>query len=240
MNVAAQSQRLPIKFGEKHPPTLIENGTVETALLCNASAGLLNRSLRGCRHVFDLQVLSEYLCVVLADFQRDLFDEITTDIGDMLMKPCNRGLLFAPILPELLHSCEPALHPGELLQLFLECAARLEERAVGKRAETDASHVDADTVAGMLGRLHFVLGLDGNVPSVGLSGNRHILGLALNEAASLVFDPADARQINLPSSFVNLEAQREAEGVRCHELLVLLREGRQTFEELLERARQIL
>ena len=127
-----------------------------------------------------------------------------------------------------------------LLQLLLECAARLEERAVGKRAETDASHVNADTVAGMLGRLHFVLGLNGNVPSVGLSGNRHILGLALNEAASLVFDPADARQINLPSSFVNLEALREAEGVRCHELLVLLREGRQTVEELLEGARQIL
>ena len=104
MNVAAQSQRLPIKLGTKHPPTLIENGTAETALLCNASAGLLNRSLRGCRHVFDLQVLSEYLCVVLADFQRDLFDEITTDIGNMLMKPCNRGLLFAPIFPELLHS----------------------------------------------------------------------------------------------------------------------------------------
>ena len=92
----------------------------------------------------------------------------------------------------------------------------------------------------MLGRLHFVLGLDGNVPSVGLSGNRHILGLALNEAASLVFDPADARQINLPSSFANLEVLREAERVRCHELLVLLREGRQTFEELLEGARQIL
>ena len=132
MNVAAQSQRLPLKLREENPPTLIENGTVETALLCYASAGLLNRSLRGCRHVFDLQVLSEYLCVVLADFQRDLFDEITTDIGDMLMKPCNRGLLFAPILPELLHSCEPALHPGELLQLLLECAARLEECAVGK------------------------------------------------------------------------------------------------------------
>ena len=95
MYVAAQSQRLPIKLGEKYPPTLIENGTVETALLCNASAGLLNSSLRGCRHVFDLQVLSEYLCVALADFQRDLFDEITTDIGDMLKKPCNRGLLFA-------------------------------------------------------------------------------------------------------------------------------------------------
>ena len=194
MIVAAQSQRLPIKLGEEYPPALIEHGTVETALMCNASAGLFNGSLRGCRHVFDLQVLSEYLCVVLADFQRDLFDEITTDIGDMLMKPCNRGLLFAPIFPEL-------LHPGELLQLLLECAARLEERAVGKRAETDASHVDADTVAGMLGRLHFVLGLDGNVPSVGLSGNRHILGLALNDAASFVFDPADAQQIKPQAGF---------------------------------------
>ena len=61
MYVDAQSQRLPIKLGEKYPPTLIENGTVETALFCNASAGLLNRSLRGCRHVFYLQVLSEYL-----------------------------------------------------------------------------------------------------------------------------------------------------------------------------------
>ena len=139
--------------------------------------------------------------MVLADFQQDLFDEITTDIGDMLMKPCNRGLLFAPILPELLHSCEPALHPVELLLLLLECAARLEECAVGKRAETDASHVDADTVAGMLRRLRFVLGLDGNVPSVGLSGNRHILGLALNEATPLVFDPADARQIKLQAGF---------------------------------------
>ena len=102
MNVAAQSQRLPIKLGEKYPPALIENRTVETALLCNASAGLLNSSLRGCRHVFDLQVLSENLCVVLTDSQRDLFDETTTDIGDMLMKPCNRYLLFAPIIPELL------------------------------------------------------------------------------------------------------------------------------------------
>ena len=139
--------------------------------------------------------------MVLADFQRDVFDEITTDIGDMLMKPCNRGLLFAPILPELLHSCEPALHPGELLQLLLECAARLEERAVGKRGETDASHVDADTVAGMLGRFRFVLGLDGNMPSVGLSGNRHILGLALNEETPLVFDPVDARQIKLQAGF---------------------------------------
>lgn len=178
MNVSAQSQRLPFKLVEENPPALIENGTVETALLCNATAGFLNSSLRGCRHVLDLQVLSENFCVVLADFQRDLFDEITTDIGDMLMKPCNRGLLFAPILPELLHSCEPALHPSKLLKLLLECAARLEERAVGKRAETDASHVNADTVAGMLGRFHFVLGLDGNIPSVGLSGNRYVLGLA--------------------------------------------------------------
>ena len=55
-NVAAQSQRLPLKLGEENPPALIENGTVETALLCNASAGLLNSSLRGCRHVLDLQV----------------------------------------------------------------------------------------------------------------------------------------------------------------------------------------
>ena len=225
---------------KKNPPTLIENATVETALLCNATAGLLNCSLRGCRHVFDLQVFSENLCVVLADFQRDLFDEITTDIGDMLMKPCKRCFQFAPILSELLHSCEPALHPCELFQLLLECAARFEERSVGKRAETHASHVNADTVAGMLGRFHFVLGLYGNMPSVSLSGNRHVLGLALNEAASLVFDPADARQINLPSSFVNLEALGKAEGVRCYELLVLLREGRQTFEELLEGARQIL
>ena len=240
MYVSAKSQRLPIKLGEKHPPTLIENGTVETTLLCNTSAGLLNSSLRGCRHVLDLQVLSENFCVVLADFQRDLFDEITTDIGDMLMKPCNRGLLFAPILSELLHSCEPALHPSKLFQLLFECAARLEERAVGKRTETDAAHVNADTIAGMLGRLHFVLGLNRNVPAVGLSGNRHILGFALDEAASLVFDPADARQINLPPSFVNLEALREAEGVRGHELLVHLREGRQTFEELLEAAHQIL
>ena len=92
----------------------------------------------------------------------------------------------------------------------------------------------------MLWRFHFVLGLDGNVPSVGLSRNRHILGLALNEAASLVFDPTDDRQINLPSSFVNLEALGKTEGVRCHELLVLLRKGRKTFEELLEGAHQIL
>ena len=92
----------------------------------------------------------------------------------------------------------------------------------------------------MLRGLHFVLGLDGNMPSVGLSGNRHILGLALNEATSLVFDPTNARQINLTSSFVNLELLRKAEGVRCHKLLVLLREGRQTFEELLEGAHQVL
>ena len=105
MYVSAQSQRLPIKLGEKYPPTLIENGTVETSFLCNATTWLLNSSLRRGRHVFDLQVLSENLCVVLADFQRDLFDEITTDIGDMLMKPCNRCLLFTPILSELLHSC---------------------------------------------------------------------------------------------------------------------------------------
>ena len=57
--VSAQSQRFPIKFGEENPPTLIENGTVETALLCYATTWLLNSSLRGCRHVFDLQVLSE-------------------------------------------------------------------------------------------------------------------------------------------------------------------------------------
>ena len=185
MNVSAQSQRLPIKFGEEDSPALIENRTVETALLCNATAGLLNSSLRRCRHVLDLQVLSENFCVVLADFQRDLFDEITTDIGDMLMKPCNRGFLFAPILPELLHSCEPALHPSKLLKRLLECAVRLKERAVGKRTETDASHVDADTVADMHGRLHFVLGLNGNMPSIGLSGNRHILGFALDEALRL-------------------------------------------------------
>ena len=78
------------------------------------------------------------------------------------------------------------------------------------------------------------------LPSVGLLENRYVLGLALNEAASLVFDPADARQINLPTSFINLEALGEAEGVRGHELLVLLRESRQTFEELLEAVHQIL
>ena len=135
MDVSAQSQRLPIKLGEENPPALIENGTVETAFLCNTTTWLLNSSLRRCRHVFDLQVLSENLCVVLADFQRDLFDKITTDIGDMLMKLCNRGLLFTPILPELLHSCELALHPCELLKQLLECVARFVERAVGKCAD---------------------------------------------------------------------------------------------------------
>ena len=33
MNVSAQSQRLPFKLVEENPPALIENGTVETALL---------------------------------------------------------------------------------------------------------------------------------------------------------------------------------------------------------------
>ena len=213
-----------------------------TLLLCNASAGLLNSFPFADAVMFFY--LSSPLWNISAWFlqisRETFFDEITTDIGDMLMKPCNRGLLFAPILSELLHSCEPALHPSKLFQLLFECAARLKERAVGKRTETDAAHVNADTIAGMLGRLHFVLGLNRNVPAVGLSGNRHILGFALDEAASLVFDPADARQINLPPSFVNLEALREAEGVRGHELLVHLREGRQTFEELLEAAHQIL
>ena len=73
MNVSAQSQRLPIKLGEEDSPALIENRTVETALLCSATAGLLNSFLRRCRHVLNLQVLSENFCVVLADFQRDLF-----------------------------------------------------------------------------------------------------------------------------------------------------------------------
>ena len=53
----------------------------------------------------------------------------------------------------------------------------------------------------MLGRFRFVLGLDGNMPSVGLSGNRHILGLALNEETPLVFDPADAQQIKPQAGF---------------------------------------
>ena len=51
MDVSAQSQRLPIKLGEENPPALIENGTVETAFLCNTTTWLLNSSFRRCRHV---------------------------------------------------------------------------------------------------------------------------------------------------------------------------------------------
>lgn len=134
-------------------------------------ARTLNSPFRRCRHVFNLQVFSENSCLVLAGFRRDLFDEITTDIGDTVIKLCHRDFLFVPILPELLHSFEPAAGSVE----FLICDARLKECSVGVRAETNAPHVHADTVGGMLGRRHFVLGLNGDVPFVALSENRHVL-----------------------------------------------------------------
>ena len=45
MNVAAQSQRLPLKLGEENPPTLIKNGTVETALFHERDFGDKTKSL---------------------------------------------------------------------------------------------------------------------------------------------------------------------------------------------------
>ena len=178
MNVSAQSQRLPIKLGEEDSPALIENRTVETALLCNATAGLLNSSLRRCRHVLDLQVLSENFCVVLADFQRDLFDEITTDIGDMLMKPCNRGFLFAPILPEFRHSGEAFLFKTEFLQILLQGVARCFKSAVRQRAEPFDAHVQADSVSLVFRRNALKPRLNGHVPTVSPTAHCDVLGLS--------------------------------------------------------------
>ena len=240
INVSAKSQRFPIKLGKEDSPALIENGKVETAFLCNVFAGLLSSSLRRCRHVFDSQILSENFCVVLADFQRDLLDKITADIGDMLMLLGNRRLLFVPILPELLHSCELTLHPGELVPILLKCCARLKERAVGKRTKTYASHVNANACTRMLGRLHLVFRLNGNVPPVGLTGHSHVFCFALNKAASSVLDPTDARQINLLGTLVDLKALREAERVCAGELSVFFREGCSAFEESLKACHQIL
>ena len=118
MHVSDWSQRFQIKLAEKKP-RLIENGTVEAALLRKVLARTLNSLFRRCRHVFNLQVFSENSCLVLADFRRDLFDEITTGFGDTGIKLCHRDFLFVPILPELLHSFEPAPGSGEFLNAFL-------------------------------------------------------------------------------------------------------------------------
>lgn len=47
----------PVEFGKEEPPTLIEYGSVETALLLHMSARFLRRPFRRCRHVLDLEGL---------------------------------------------------------------------------------------------------------------------------------------------------------------------------------------
>lgn len=119
MHVSDRSQRFPIKLVAENSPRPIENGTVKGALLRNVLARTLNSPFRRCRHVFNLQVFSENSCLVLAGFRRNLFDEITTDIGDTVIKLCHRDFLFVPILPELLHSFETAPGSVEFLNAFL-------------------------------------------------------------------------------------------------------------------------
>jgi hypothetical protein len=69
------------------------------------------------------------------------------------------------------------------------------------------------------------------VPSVSFTGNRYVFGLAFNETASSVLNPADAGQVDLPAAFVNLEVLRVAKRVRGREFPVLFRVSRKTLEK---------
>lgn len=103
-----------IKQAEEDPPSLIENGGVEAALLPDVCAGLLKGSFRRGGHVLDYQVLTIDNRVVFADVVRKLLKMITTRVGDLLVEHSDFLLLFFPVFTGRHHALEAPLHFGEL------------------------------------------------------------------------------------------------------------------------------
>ena len=181
-------------------------------------------------------------CVVLAEPVRGFPKQIATTVGHFLVETGNPLLLLDPILGKLDHPLEATLFLGKLLRLVAKTTDSLFERAVRAGVETHDAHVD--TGLGSRFRVnrigHFPLRLHGYVPAVHLAADGDVLGYSFDEAASSVFHPTDARQIDLPTRFIHLEALWIADGIFVAELLVKLWEVRAPFEEVREGTHQIL
>ena len=224
----------PVEFGKEEPPTLIEYGSVETALLLHMSTRFLRRPFCRCRHVLDLEVFPHNHCVVFAELERKLLKEVLADVGDVLVEFCDAFFLFALILPEFRHSGEAFLFKTEFLQILLQGVARCFKSAVRQRAEPFDAHVQADSVSLVFRRNALKPRLNGHVPTVSPTAHCDVLGLSFNEPTPPVLHPTDTRQQDLLIAFVDFEVLGKAEGIGRCKLLVELRETRIACEEPLK------
>ena len=168
---------------------------------------------------------------------------VATDVGDAFVKTGNFRLLFFPIFAKFRHALERSLKFGELRKILPQCVGGHIGRSVVREHGSDR-HADVksdlDALLGVDRGLNFALREDGNVPAVRFSHNGEASDRAFDQAAPVITAPTDARQTNLLSRPVDLEALRKPNGILILEFLVKFREVRAALPKRQERAMQVL
>lgn len=234
VDLSSELQHLLIEHVEEHPPSLIEDGAVEAALLLHVFAGLLKGSPRRGGHVLDPQVLTIDNRVVFADVGGELVKMIMARVGDLLVELGDFFLLFLPVFAEPHHALKAPLQFGELLLGAAEGIDGKIDLAVREGCGLLYPHIDPNLAArsGMLGRNHLTLSEDRDVPTVRLTLHRDALDLSVEEAAAPITDPPDLREVDLSARLFYLESLRVADRVLVLELLVQARELGTSLKEV--------
>ena len=106
-------QKLIFQKGEERPPSLGQDGAVQTGLLPDVPAKVLPGAPGAFGHVPDLQVLDIHDGLGFADRSRGLVEKIQTHVRHSFVGSCHLDLL----LPEMLALRSLAVFPGELALL---------------------------------------------------------------------------------------------------------------------------
>ncbi len=157
--------QLVVELAPERVPALVENRAVETGLLTNVAAGLLDTASGRARHVAYLQVFQHHERVVLADHGGNLVQIVAPGIGDASLDFLDAGLGFLPVAAELCPAAHGLLRLAQRHLVFLGAVERRQMAAIGERGKPRHAHVDTFDAAG--GRRHrdLALGLDRNEPA---------------------------------------------------------------------------
>ena len=179
-------QKLIFQEGEERPPSLGQDGAVQTGLLPDVPAKVLPGAPGAFGHVPDLQVLDIHDGLGFADRSRGLVEKIQTHVRHSFVGSCHLDLL----LPEMLALRSLAVFPGELallpdeplfsgLHRHDQLGSRVDPdtgRCHGKRRDTE---IHTNLGAGPDFRLRNVLpGLQGDGPPSRLSGHGGVSAFA--------------------------------------------------------------
>jgi hypothetical protein len=160
--------------------------------------------------------------------------EVPAGVGDANVDALDFGFRLLPVVGELLFAAHSLLRFAQIGRVPLIDVEGWNNRSIREGGETNHAHVDADGITKGNGFLYFKLRLNRGVPLGALAGDGDVPRYAAHRAAIAIPNPSNLGEVYPVVSLFNLEALREAEGVRTLSFLLPLRAVRPLLEEGLE------